>query len=115
MVRGKGAHCEQDLILPCGRWSLAYPLSDHRREARMQERGVTLDHSTIPRWVLKYAPSLENAFHRRKRPGGGSWRTDEASIKKAGRSIATAQAISLVRASTASWPPSGMARPLCAV
>jgi putative transposase len=34
----------------------------------MQERGVSVDHATINRWVLKYRPQLESAFHRRKHP-----------------------------------------------
>jgi transposase-like protein len=32
----------------------------------MLERGVHVDHSTINRWVIKYSPQLEEAFHRRK-------------------------------------------------
>ena len=42
----------------------------------MEERGVEIDHSTVNRWVLKYVPLLEQAFHRRKRPVGVSWRLD---------------------------------------
>ena len=34
----------------------------------MEERGVPVDHATIQRWVVKYSPQLEEAFHRRKRP-----------------------------------------------
>jgi putative transposase len=34
----------------------------------MQERGVSVDHATINRCVLKYAPPLDEAYHRRKRP-----------------------------------------------
>ena len=34
----------------------------------MEERGCAeVDHSTVNRWVLKYVPLLEQAFHRRKR------------------------------------------------
>ena len=43
----------------------------------MHERGVHVDHSTINRWVVKYSPQLEEAFHRRKRPVWLSWRMDE--------------------------------------
>ena len=50
----------------------------------MEERGVEVDHSTLNRWVLKYAPLLEQEFHARKRPVGRSWRMDEAYVKVRG-------------------------------
>ena len=64
---------------------MAYPLSYRQLEEMMQERGVTVDHSTINRWVLKYAPELEEAFRRRKRPVGHSWRMDETYMKVNGK------------------------------
>jgi putative transposase len=51
----------------------------------MEERGVSVDHATIQRWVVKYSPSLEAAFHRRKRPVWVSWRMDETYIKVKGQ------------------------------
>jgi putative transposase len=77
MISFKGTHFGKDIILTCVRWYVAYPLSDRQVEALMPERGVTVDHATINRWALKYAPSLEEAFHRRKRPVWRSWRMDE--------------------------------------
>ena len=50
----------------------------------MIERGSHVDHSTMNRWVVRYSPQLEEAFHRRKRPLGVSWRLDETSIKGKG-------------------------------
>jgi putative transposase len=50
----------------------------------MEERGVLVDHATIQRWVVKYSPLLEEAFHRRKRPVWVSWRMDETYIKVKG-------------------------------
>jgi putative transposase len=50
----------------------------------MEERGVPVDHATIQRWVVKYSPPLEEAFHRRKRPVGRSWRMDETYIRVKG-------------------------------
>jgi putative transposase len=89
MVSCKGTHFVQDMILTCVRWYLAYPLSDRHVEELMQERGVSVDHSTVTRWVLKYRPQLEEAFHRRKRPVWRSWRLDETYIrvKGAGRYV----------------------------
>jgi putative transposase len=50
----------------------------------MRERGVPVDHATVNRWVVKYSPQLEAAFHRRKRPVRSSWRMDETYIKVKG-------------------------------
>jgi putative transposase len=81
MISFKGAHFPQDIILTCVRWYLAYPLSSRHVEELMEERGVSVDHATINRWVLKYSPQLEEAFHHRKRPVGNSWRMDETYIR----------------------------------
>src|SRR5262249_55861841 len=66
------------------RWYLPYPLSYRHVEELMEERGVPVDHATINRWVVKYSPQLEEAFHRRKRPVWISWRMDETYIKVKG-------------------------------
>jgi putative transposase len=84
MVNFKGAHFAKDIILTCVRWYVAYPLSYRQVEELMRERGVSVDHATINRWVLKYSPLLEAAFHRRKRPVWLSWRMDETYIKVRG-------------------------------
>jgi len=84
MVSFKGAHFPKDIILVCVRWYVAYPLSYRQVEELMQERGVSVDQATINRWVLKYSPQLEAAFHRRKRPMWLSWRMDETPIQVRG-------------------------------
>jgi putative transposase len=66
-VSFKGAHFPKEVILMGVRWYVAYPLSTRHVEELMEERGVEVDHSTINRWVIKYSPQLEEAFHRRKR------------------------------------------------
>ena len=81
----KGAHFPPDIILMGVRWYVAYPLSARHVEELMLERGVHVDHSTINRWVVKYSPPLEAAFHRRKRPVWISWRMDETYIKVKGQ------------------------------
>jgi putative transposase len=67
------------------RWYVAYPLSPRHVEELMEERGVEVDHSTISRWVIKYSPQLDQAFHRRKRPVLVSWRMDETYMKVKGQ------------------------------
>src|SRR5688572_6748972 len=66
------------------RWYLAYPLSTRHVEELMEEREVDVDHATINRWVIKYSPQLEEAFHPRKRSVWTSWRMDETYIKVKG-------------------------------
>lgn len=83
-VSFKGAHFPQDIILMGVRWYVAYPLSYRHVEELMEERGVPVDHATIQRWVVKYSAQLEEAFHRRKRPVGHSWRMDETYIRVKG-------------------------------
>ncbi len=97
-VSFKGAHFPQDIILMGVRWYVAYPLSYRHVEELMQERGVGVDHATIQRWVVKYSPPLEEAFHRRKRPVGRRWRMDETYIRARGNGgISIAPSISRAR------------------
>src|SRR5262245_8926940 len=81
----KGAHFPHDIMLMGVRWYIAYPLSTRHVEELMLERWVHVDHSTINRWVVKYSPQLEEAFHRRKRSVWISWRMDETYMKVKGQ------------------------------
>src|SRR5262245_19924633 len=83
-VSFKGTHFPQDIILTGVRWYVAYPLSYRHDEELMQEHGVSVNQSTIQRWVVKYSPPREEAFHRRKYPVGRSWRMDETYIRVKG-------------------------------
>jgi len=51
----------------------------------MQERGIEVDHSTINRWVLKYAPELDKRIRPHLRTTNDSWRVDETYIKVKGQ------------------------------
>ena len=84
MIEFKGSHFERDVILWGVRWYVAYPISYRELEEMMEERGVEVDHSTLNRWVVKYAPLLDQQFHARKRPVGSSWRLDETYVKVKG-------------------------------
>ena len=50
----RGRHFREDIIVLCLRWYLRYPLSYRNLEEMMAERGLSVDHSTIARWVLHY-------------------------------------------------------------
>ncbi len=84
-IEFKGRWLEKEVILQCVRWYVAYRLSYRQLEEMMEERGVEVDHSTINRWVVKYAPELEKEFRKRKKPVGSSWRVDETFVKVKGR------------------------------
>jgi transposase-like protein len=52
----------------------------------MGERGVSIDHSTIYRWVQRYAPEMEKRLRWQWRcPRPRSWRVDETYVKVRGQ------------------------------
>lgn len=51
----------------------------------MAERGLSLAHTTILRWVQRYAPEFVKRWNRFSRPAGHSWRVDETYVKIRGR------------------------------
>jgi putative transposase len=77
----KGRHFFKDIILMAVRWYVAYNLSYRDIEELMAERGISVDHSTINRWVIKYSPELLEAFKTKKKTINKSWRMDETYIK----------------------------------
>ena len=81
MLSFKGRHFPKDLILMAVRWKVAYPLSYRHIEELLEERGADVDHSTVQKWVVHYAPKLEQSFRKRKKPVGRSWKMDETYIK----------------------------------
>lgn len=85
MISFKGKHFMKDIILMVVRWYISYALSYRDIEEMMLERGIKVDHSTLNRWVIEYAPLLEKEFRKNyKRKTGGSWRMDETYIKVKG-------------------------------
>lgn len=81
----KRLHYPVDVIAQCVRWYLAYALSLRNLEEMMAERGITVDHSTLHRWVLRLVPLLDKAFRRHKRAMGRRWRMDETYIRVRGQ------------------------------
>jgi transposase-like protein len=67
------------------RWYLAYNLSLRNLEETMAERGISVDHATVHRWVVRYSPELLEQFNRRKRAVAGKWLVDETYIKVRGK------------------------------
>lgn len=86
MLSFKWKHFKQSIILMAARWYLAYAISYRDIEELMAERGVKVDHSTVNRWVIEYAPQLENKFRKKyKSQVGCSWRADETYVKIKGQ------------------------------
>ncbi len=67
------------------RWYVAYKLSYRNIEELMLERGVVVDHSTLNRWVIRYAPQLEVKARSNMKPIAGSWRMDETYLNIKGQ------------------------------
>ena len=81
----KGRHYEATLILQAVSWYLRYPLSYRDIEELFRERGLAVDHSTLNRWVLAYAPLIERRLRAFRKPHCGSIRIDETYIKIRGQ------------------------------
>jgi putative transposase len=64
------------VILVCIRWYAAYLLSYRHLKEIMEERGVSVDHSSINRWTVRFLPLIEKMARKYKRPVV-SWRMDE--------------------------------------
>ena len=85
MISFSGRHYPKSIILQCVRWYVAYALSYRNIEEMMAERGIHVDHATLNRWVLNYAPLLEQKARTYKKKVDRSWRMDETYIKIKGK------------------------------
>ena len=81
----KGRHFDGQIIILCVSWYTSFKLSLRDLVIMMADRGITLTHTTILRWVQHYLPEFEKRWSRYARPVGGSWRMDETYIKVRGR------------------------------
>ena len=72
------------VILQCVRWYSKYTLSYRQLAEMMAERGVSVDASTIWRWVQRYAPQLEKEIRWYQGYSGPAWRVDETCIRVKG-------------------------------
>src|SRR5271157_451635 len=77
----KWRHFEADIMLLCVRWYVRYSLSYRDLEEMMLERGLHVDHTTIYRWVQRYAPELEKRCKPHLKATNDSWRVDETYVK----------------------------------
>jgi transposase-like protein len=81
----KWRHYESEIILLCARWYLRYALSYRDLEEMMRERDLAVAHTTIYRWVQKYAPELEKRIRPHLKLTNDSYRVDETCVKIKGK------------------------------
>ena len=91
----KGPYFDRLLIQQSVRWYITYKLSYRDVCELMAERGVTLVHTTVMRWVQSYVPVFEKQWEKYARSTGTSWRVDETYIRsKVSGPTSTGQLIS---------------------
>jgi transposase, IS6 family len=78
----KWKHYQPDIILLTVRWYLRYNLSFRDLVEMMEERGLSIAHTTIMRWVHQYGPELDE---RVRPPTNDSWRADETYVEVNGQ------------------------------
>jgi transposase, IS6 family len=74
-----------DVITLAVRWYLRYGLSYRDVEELLAERGITVDHVSIFRWVQRFTPLLAEAARPRRHRVGDRWWVDETYVKVSGR------------------------------
>ena len=77
----KWRHYEPTIILLCVRWYCRFQLSYRDVEEMIEERGLDVDHSTVFRWVQRYAPEINKRVRQHLKMSGASFRVDETYIK----------------------------------
>lgn len=85
MIVFKSVHYPKPVILHAVFFYLRYAVSYRDLEEILAERGVTVDHATLNRWVVKFSPQIDDSAQARKRPTATTWRIDETYIKVKGR------------------------------
>src|SRR5436305_9284891 len=70
-----------EVITVAVRWYLRYGLSYRDVEELLAERGVTVDHVTIYRWVQRFTAEFIEAARPCRRMPGDRWYLDETYVK----------------------------------
>jgi transposase-like protein len=74
-----------DVIVLAVGWYLRFGLSYRDVEELLAERGIEVDHVTIYRWVLWFAPLLAEAARPCRHAVGDRWQVNETYVKVAGQ------------------------------
>src|SRR5467141_1904339 len=76
---------EPEVILLAVSWYLRFSLSYRDVEELLGERGLSVDHVTVWRWVQRYGPEIQRRLRPWLRPTNDSWRVDETYIRLKGK------------------------------
>src|SRR6476646_7915027 len=99
---------EPEVILLAVGWYLRFSLSYRDVEELLVERGLSVDHVTVWRWVQRYAPEIQRRLRPRLPPTNDSWRVDETYIRVKGKWVYLYRAVDSTGATidtTGSFPP----------
>jgi IS6 family transposase len=105
-----GRHFQGEIILWAVRWYCKYGISYRELQEMLAERGVNVDHTTIYRWVQRYAPEMEKRlrWYWRNPTDLHSWHMDETYIKVKGDGLTCiVQLINVVIRLTFTFPLDG--------
>jgi transposase-like protein len=92
--RGVSFRFPPDVILVAVHRYLRYALSYRDDvEELLAERGITVDHVTVYRWVQRFTPLLIDAARPCRHTPGDRWFVDETYLKVAGRGVYLYRAI----------------------
>src|SRR5262252_8550917 len=80
-----GYRFPREVIAIAVRWYLRYGLSYRDVEDLLAERGVTVDHVTVYRWVQTFTSEFIDAARPARHSTGDRWFVDETYVKVAGR------------------------------
>jgi transposase-like protein len=80
-----GFRFPREVISVAVRWYLRYGLSCREAGELLAERGVTLDHMTVYRWVQRFTPEFTGAAWPCRHAPGDRWLVDETYVKVSGR------------------------------
>ncbi len=81
----KGRQFTAEIILWAVRWYLQFPISSRDLERMLADRGITVDHTTLFRWIQAYAPELDKRNRPHLRMTNGSWRVAGTYIRVKGK------------------------------
>ena len=80
-----GFRFPREVISVAVRWYLRYGLSYRDIEELLAERGITVDHVTVYRWVQRFTPEFIEAARPGRHVPGNRWFVDETYLKVAGQ------------------------------
>jgi hypothetical protein len=113
-----GFRFPREVISLAVRWYLRYGLSYRDVEELLAERGITVDHVTIYRWVQRFTPEFIEAARPGRHARGDRWCAEETSIKAAGQWVCLyratgqhGQVIDVFLSGGATWPRRGGSSP----